>query len=168
VKYPGGRWAGERRRERVSLVDVLPTLLQLAGVQGEDSRVAGRSLIGNGFDLQAPESSSERAVLAETQLKANDRHESVDLWARASGDRKCIWNGLGRDRTGEPAPTWQSFDLAHDPSEQSPDSEPSSASKACRQALAHWNALRSRPTTGGNAAADAQAREALRALGYIR
>ncbi|QIG53528.1 sulfatase-like hydrolase/transferase [Altererythrobacter sp. BO-6] len=44
VRYPDGRGAGERRSEPVSLMDILPTSLDLAGL-GVPSNLDGRSLV---------------------------------------------------------------------------------------------------------------------------
>jgi hypothetical protein len=44
VKYPGGRWAGTRWHDPVTLADLTPTLAELCGLQGS-ARWIGRSLL---------------------------------------------------------------------------------------------------------------------------
>lgn len=60
--FPGGDHAGMRRPEPVSLVDLLPTLLDIAGVDPADRLAAdGRSLV----DLLAAEHAGDRFVFSE-------------------------------------------------------------------------------------------------------
>ena len=45
VRFPDGRWAGTRRSEFVSLADIYPTVLDLAGAAYDPDSVHGRSLM---------------------------------------------------------------------------------------------------------------------------
>ncbi len=62
VKLPGNAHGGERVRAPVALVDVYPTLLELAGVPADETRLHGSSLLAH---LAQPAASAERALYSE-------------------------------------------------------------------------------------------------------
>lgn len=62
LKLPGNAHGGLRVRTPVALVDVYPTLLELAGVPPRPERLHGTSLLAH---LETPGSSSERALFSE-------------------------------------------------------------------------------------------------------
>jgi arylsulfatase A-like enzyme len=114
-----GRIDGPIRHEApVSIVDVAPTLLELAGI-GDAARVDGTSLVGV-FDGEAP--IAERSLLAEARATRRwldpTRHEafSPPLIAVRRGHEKFIVHRPDRG----PAETMLRFDLADDPSESRP------------------------------------------------
>ncbi len=93
VRLPGGERAGERIDSLVSLIDIVPTVLELAGLEADD-RLPGRSLLG-------PERPADEWVYAaRTNLRAAVRR-----------DRKVIYRESG------PALV---YDLIADPEELQP------------------------------------------------
>jgi len=107
AKLPAGREAGRSIRKRVSLVDVVPTVLELAGGIPQDLDLDGTSF------ARPDEIDDSRYVLAEInpwpgEAPSDDwRHRSIDLRAAVSGDLKCIENRLDWDRFGRPAERFQ-------------------------------------------------------------
>jgi arylsulfatase A-like enzyme len=101
MRYPAGLPAGKRIDEVVMAVDVMPTLLALAGVPPPPT-LAGRSLVGlaAGHGLGAP-------VEAYSELL----YRYGNGWTLVRDDRKLLETSVGDDRR-------QSlFDLAADPRE---------------------------------------------------
>jgi arylsulfatase A-like enzyme len=166
VKYPGGRWAGERIETAVNLVDIAPTLLaELAGAQEPD--LDGRVLPGPSASRRR-----EQAVYVEV-VPAHDPaspEAPVDLWGLVSGDLKCIENRAGVDRSGQPAPRLRAFNISVDPGEQRPLAQDSSETTRCRQLLAAWSASRERQVRKQRSRREAtpETLERLRALGYLQ
>ena len=106
VRLPGRIAAGQRFRPQVHIIDVLPTLLELAGAP-PPTDVMGRSLaallLGRGSGTQDDES-----ALAVSELFSADR--ALRSYRRL--DRKLI-----RDERSKGA---QLYDLSADPAERSP------------------------------------------------
>lgn len=109
VHVPGqtpGRFAG-----RVSLIDILPTLLDLTGQSDDDLRLHGRSLLhrtlGEEGGREGDEEGGDRPILAELEVGVG---RPDDLAALYQEDHKLIWNVS----TGE----MELFDLAKDPGEE--------------------------------------------------
>ncbi|MFH1808588.1 MAG: sulfatase-like hydrolase/transferase [Pseudomonadota bacterium] len=73
--------------QRVSLVDVAPTLLDLLGLPAPDFKPQGRSLL---YPLLTGSSSDDRAFLAELLIIEGGKHE--DLKSLLLGRHKLIWN----------------------------------------------------------------------------
>lgn len=68
IKYPGYIPAGKIITEQVSLVDIMPTLLDLAGIKFKDSlQIQGQSLMGLIQDNKIP----EKSVYSEIDIKNN-------------------------------------------------------------------------------------------------
>jgi len=99
------RWAGGPRLVpcNVSLIDVLPTLLDLAGV-APDLELAGRSLL----PLARGEAAAFEACAGRTLFA--HRKGAGDLWAAMRGDWKLIDDTASRRRS--------LFDLRADPGER--------------------------------------------------
>jgi arylsulfatase A-like enzyme len=93
VRLPGGERGGERIDSLVSLVDIVPTVLELAGFEADD-RLPGRSLLG------PPRPADEWVYAARTNIRAAVRR-----------DRKVIYRESG------PALV---YDLIADPEELQP------------------------------------------------
>ncbi|MGA2981090.1 MAG: sulfatase-like hydrolase/transferase [Terriglobales bacterium] len=167
LKLPGERFAGKRIENLVGLVDVLPTVLQSAGIE-VPREAQGESLLGlmmpmpirttppaanSGF---VPASSSDRPQYAETEY----------------GLRGYGWSTLRSLRTGKylfiEAPRRELYDLAADP-----DAEHNlaAASKAVADTLqAQLDAFRQKTGKSGEAPrlpSDPQTQEKLAALGYM-
>jgi arylsulfatase A-like enzyme/Tfp pilus assembly protein PilF len=160
-KLPLERFSGKRIDARVGLVDVAPTLLQIAGLnlpkamQGE-SLVPLWTRVGGDSAGAVQHSSADRAIYAET-----------DYPHKAFG-----WSSVKALRTGKylyiQAPREELYDL---------DSDPSSTKNLVSSAPAVADTLKSklelfrRTTVGGmrsrQATVDLQQQEKLNALGYV-
>jgi arylsulfatase A-like enzyme len=165
VKYPGGRWAGERIGAPVDLVDVAPTVLaEVAGAAAPD--FDGRALPGPGSPGRR-----DRPVYFEVAPAhdPNGKDVRVDLRGLVTGDLKCIENRAGVDRNGRPAPGMQAFDISADRGEQRPFPPQAGETTRCRQLLDSWSAARQRQMREQRSHREAtpETYEKLRALGYI-
>ncbi|HET9209338.1 MAG TPA: sulfatase-like hydrolase/transferase, partial [Thermoanaerobaculia bacterium] len=165
VKYPGGRWAGERIDAPVDLVDVAPTVLAEAG-GAETPGFDGRALPGPGSPRR-----HDNPVYFEV-APAHDstgKEAPVDLRGLVVGDLKCIENRAGVDRDGRPAPRIQAFNLAADPGERRPFPQEAGETVRCRGLLEGWSRARARQVEEQRSrrTASPDTLEELRALGYI-
>jgi arylsulfatase A-like enzyme len=124
IHYPGQIPAQTRVAAPASLVDILPTVLDFAGLPPEP-RAQGVSLrpLIQGKSLPEP-----RAVYAQNFGKSGQQ------WAARTIDRKFIFNG------NQKIPK-QAYDLASDPDEQNPlelSPEDSAASQAWIRLYKNW------------------------------
>ncbi len=155
---PDGRGAGRRVAERVSHLDVLPTLAELLGVRPARD-VAGRSLLPLVDGARAP-AGEPREILAHLKRQEPGR-PAMEQQALVKGDLKLI---SGAER----GPLL--FDLARDPGErvnlaaQRPDL--ARALEARLRTLVR--ALRPLPGDASEVDLDPETQERLRALGYVR
>lgn len=150
-KFPGGRFAGERRAEPASLVDVVPTLLDALNL--EPLRLAnGRSLL---------------------PVVRGERPPSPRYFADLHGELKAVVEGRRKFIAGAPGSRGPAelYDLQEDPGEQSSLSQTERASvSSFRGVLADWLRLAARH---GSALAsesfeyDPELRQALESLGYV-
>ena len=113
VRLPGSARAGDTSRAFATVLDVLPTLLELAGSKHPGSPYAGR-------ELHVPREGRSLLPLLRGEAAAVHPPESVtgwELWNRRAlrkGDWKIVWvnapwgRGLG---------AWSLYDLASDPTE---------------------------------------------------
>ena len=96
---------------------------------------------------------------------------AIDYRAFKAQGLKCIESLAPIDQFGEPVPTWQVFDLTHDPTEAHPLAEDDPRVETCRQAMARRLAARPAgpraPREADEDAASEEALKRLRALGYI-
>jgi arylsulfatase A-like enzyme len=167
VKLPGKKNAGLRVSQRVSTLDLPPTILTLLHRAFGGLRLHGKPLpIENSGSL-----ADERELFSEVRVGPSETQASVDLAAVVSAGVHCIQSALKTDRFGRPAPPLQVFDLSADPGEQAPLAESDPRSRPCREELSRWLA-RARE---GERARDQRLRqlppeeiERLRALGYLR
>jgi arylsulfatase A-like enzyme/Tfp pilus assembly protein PilF len=151
-------WAGKRIDTRVGLVDVLPTILEAAGI-GVPPEVQGESLLG----LRKP------AALETTAFAAPDRpaYSETDYPHRA-----YHWSSLRALRTGKylyiGAQRPELYDQTADPNSKH---DLSSASTAVATTLAgELSAFRQRTRSDKEApksAVDPEAQQKLAALGYV-
>jgi len=103
IKFPAGEFAGSRRSELVELVDLLPTVLEIAGVPLPGDRINGRSLIpilrgeqsGRPWAYSSINSTSERMGIA--ALITSDWHylhfdisESKTDFSKVAGVRSFL------------------------------------------------------------------------------
>jgi choline-sulfatase len=150
LRYPASPRVGRgvRVARPVQLVDVLPTILELAGIaapQGLD----GRSLL-------APAEERERPVFA--SLRRKEHH----MRAVRTHPWKLVWD-LQRDR-------FDLYDLREEPVEEHPVTAPEGPALAAFELLRLELARNARQArSGAEAAPDLpdDLRDALRALGYV-
>ncbi|KAB2966013.1 MAG: sulfatase [Thermoanaerobaculia bacterium] len=117
VALPGGRGAGTRRGTQVRLIDLLPTVLEVAGARVPEG-IDGRSLMPV-LDEREPE--GERTALTYSGW--------LGLSVRTAGrDKFLFWDGVGPGRSSRD----RLFDLRADPSELA-DQLPGHADRARRE-----------------------------------
>jgi arylsulfatase A-like enzyme len=165
VKRPGGEGAGTRVLEPVSLVDVAPTVLALAG--------AGAGFELDGVPLPAWDAESEERALYFELAPADDDEANaapIALVGLLAGDRKCIGNDSGVDRHGRPAPRILAYDLARDAREEHDLAAASwRATRECHAALGRWRRSRERLGARPDLRVVSEATlERLRSLGYAQ
>lgn len=165
IKFPEFRWAGTDVTERVSGVDLVPTLLELGGVDASGFSFDGESLVALGEGrLSQPRTS----VYAEVSPVAGEHRSEVDYKTAVVGDIKCIFSGNLVNQFSEPIPEWRIFDLSADPGELAPLEVPGEHGAECVDIVRRFSETlddRSRREAEGIDEVD---REKLRALGYIR
>ncbi len=149
VRYPAGQQGGSKRHEPVSLVDLVPTILQTVGAQAP-ADLPGRS-------LRQP--ASARTILAEVD------HQGAVLTAVRSGLWKLVVSSV-YDPRGQPKK--QLFDLNEDPAERK--NLAASQSKDLERLL---QLMQGRPAASAAEGAqaeeveiDPETEEQLRSLGY--
>jgi arylsulfatase A-like enzyme/Flp pilus assembly protein TadD len=160
IKLPGGGSAGKRIENRVELVDVLPTILQAAGVAVPQA-VQGESLLG--MMKPAPAESTSAAATPQDR----PAYAETEYPHRSYG-----WSSLRALRTGKylyiEAPRRELYDQSLDPQAEH---NFSSTSMAVTSTLAsQLDAFLQRTTTARELpkpALDPQAQEKLAALGYV-
>ncbi len=164
IKYPGSRWGGQVISRRVSTVDLVPTILQTAGIEFDPEAVDGVSMSPPEVEARP---AGRRLVFAEVRPAKSQLLAAVDYRTIAVGDLKCIESLTETDQFGRRVPRWQAFDLGRDPGEQQPLSDSDPAVQRCRELLARWLASQQRDGDVDLPAVDAAALDELRALGYI-
>lgn len=111
VRYPAFVPAGERADQFVTVMDILPTLLELAGTRHPGATYRGRPVLPV----------KGRSMLAMLRGPATPVHDPSTFvgWelyghrAIRQGDWKIVWDAAQAD-----AARWQLFNLANDPQEQ--------------------------------------------------
>jgi arylsulfatase A-like enzyme len=166
MAHPGELPAGRRVQEPVELVDVAPTILELAGVPLEPLLLQGDSLLPL---IRHPDAPWERLAVSE-EVSSYKRH-------RAHRVRGSLWLGsqhVLRSRHADQRSVWL-FDYRSDPGEETPLAIPGHAlyerrilrllREQKRANLALWRALvRGAPA---DVRLDPESREQLRSLGYV-
>ena len=132
-------------REPVSLVDVAPTLLKLAGLPAPDG-MQGRDLFG------------PRAGTLETY--AETTYPQVAGWSPLAALVEERWKIIAPDDGGE-----ELYDLAADAPER--DNEASRRPATVQGGLSRISALRGSASSASTVTPGAEAQERLRALGYV-
>jgi arylsulfatase A-like enzyme len=155
IKFPNGRGAGRRTTATAQHIDILPTILEQAGV-AVPALLPGRSLAGtlNGsFDGSV-------AAMSYLNLDGNEFDSTVqDRWKLIRQHRQSY---------GNPLPKTELFDLARDPGEQQNlvDEDPVRVGylKTLARAATTEESRRLRPK---RAVLSESVKEHLRALGYL-
>jgi len=165
IKYPGSKWAGTRVDERVSLLDLLPTLLHEVGFDTGDLKLDGRVIRPDILSI-----SDSRPVFAETNPRPNSYLAGVDLQAMAIGQSKCIHTSTGLDQFSQPLADWQVFDLASDPRESLLLDAVDPRTEDCIRGLNAWLHSRSNAAQidSKREPVNEETLENMRALGYIQ
>lgn len=145
VKYPGGRGAGTRVTDRVSTLDVAPTILGTAGLSFPRGIAIDGKNLGEGF--------VPRAVFSQ-----NYHHQK----------RSAVYDGPWKLHVDHDADARMLFDLASDPGELS-NREPDHGELSHRLSdeLQRWEAALGEAEDGGFGFSEA-GKEKLRALGYLQ
>ncbi|MFN7941421.1 MAG: sulfatase [Thermoanaerobaculia bacterium] len=153
-------------RERVSLLDLFPTLVELANAE-IPSTTRGRSLV----PLLAGKQITPAPVFSEVNPVANRDLAEVDLFAAALGDAKCIFNAKGRDQFGAASPREIYARIAAASLAERTDGLDGPIRDACRRPLAGFMAsalaARRQDTTKDDRTSK-ELLQQLRALGYVR
>jgi Flp pilus assembly protein TadD len=136
--------AGEHRRP-VSIADVAPTVLRLAGLAVPDG-MQGRDLLSG--------SGESHEVYAETQ------YPRTLGWSALSALVEERWKVIAPEGAAS-----ELYDLEHDPAER--DDASARKPEVVQAAAARLAAIRQGEAAPASAAASAETRERLRALGYI-
>ena len=162
IKLPGVDSAGKRIESRVELVDVLPTILQAAGVAVQ-REVQGESLLGI-MTMKSSPAENDRLPSASQDRQA---YAETDYGHDAYG-----WASLRALRTGKylyiKAPRQELYDQTADPKAEH---DLSSASTAVTSTLAgRLDAFRQQTSSNREApkvAMNPEAQQKLAALGYV-
>jgi len=154
VHFPRAEGAGSTRSDPVSLVDLVPTVLELAGVK-TDEELPGRSLC-------KPPPEDERPVFAD------EDHQGALLQAVRLGRYKLVGSGPD-DPRGQPE--WQLFDMQADPKELTNLAASDTVQRdALRKVLQSGpQGAADRPAVAPeNVEIDPETEEQLRSLGYTQ
>lgn len=165
VKFPRSRWAGRVVDADVSTVDLVPTILENAGVPATGLVLDGQSLtqIIDGAPAHL------REIFSEVNPVANATSPEVDWKALVVGSTKCLHSGNRIDNLGRPVPEWTYLALGPELYDERPLAETSAAALDCKRRLARWLRVAARARSGAGAEGVGQEElEKLRALGYIR
>ncbi len=170
VKFPNGRYAGRSFAGAVSLVDVLPTVLEYFAVPAAPA-TSGRSLLGelrSGSPRTEPAFSANRACRSWSRIPAQA--------ALVQGGYKLVRQlrpeGAGVDFFAAPPPVFpalQLFNLANDPGEKM-DLAAEFPQLTARMNALLQNFLQARPAPGPGRpqVLTEEALKILRSMGYVR
>jgi arylsulfatase A-like enzyme len=170
IKFPGGRFKGQRLDPIVRLVDIMPTILEETGIEQDGLEMDGRSL----FPILRGKERGDRTFLADVGDNVLESHTGRKI-AMNSGKSKLILNkpyGPGELAffiSPPPiVPAVELYDLAEDPGEKrNVVGERTAAARELNGRIVDIYRK-----SGGRKAAkielDEALKERLRALGYIR
>jgi arylsulfatase A-like enzyme len=169
VHLPGGQFAGRRISEPVSLVDVMPTILEYLGRSDLCDQCRGTSLLPLLTDRPARAPDRESGFVP--ALRMNELHYYRPAHEERGeinvALRRGLWKGIWNARPG----TLELYELGADPREAT-DVVANNAGVAAemRRQSKQWldECRRNARPSAGSVEIDAATREKLRALGYIR
>jgi arylsulfatase A-like enzyme len=171
IKFPGGRFGGQRVRPNVRLVDIVPTVLAEVGRPRPRVKLDGQSLL----PVLEGRETEDRLCLSylPDNIFADPMPSKISL---IRGRYKIILNEKFPERAytyfspppPEP-PSVELFDLSRDPEERHnlANERPDVARQMVAEAQAYLTAARS-GGPGRKALMDKELEERLRALGYIK
>jgi arylsulfatase A-like enzyme len=122
LRLPGGRQGGTRIRTPVGLIDVMPTVLDLLGIETDKLQLSGRvrrggrSLAANLLSGQEP---PRLPIISELMYDRGEGGDFERLVAIYANDHKLIYDKVrGRKVNGEIIHARHLYDLSKDPGEQ--------------------------------------------------
>lgn len=165
VKFPRSKWAGRVVDADVSTVDLVPTILEAAGV-------SAAPLVLDGLPLTAAITGAPgtpREVFSEVNPAANASSPEVDWAALIVGPTKCLHSANRVDNLGREVPEWTYLQLGPELYEERLLAGDAAAARDCQRRLARWlvEAKRARTESTQDSVGQEEL-EKLRALGYIR
>jgi arylsulfatase A-like enzyme len=175
IKFPGREHRGLRVERWARLIDVMPTLQEALGITPDDRALDGRSLMG----FLSPSGSRtaagrERPFLSELEADASDNGLPRKV-ALSSGRTKIIWNSdlTAAQRAAllyppPPVERYEVYDLEKDPGETRDLSRSRPELTRKLAALFEKTYKQRTKTSGSRARMSEEAKEQLKALGYIR
>ena len=168
IKLPRQARGGSRISARVSIVDIAPTVVEIAGGSTPVlDRLDGVSILDQ---LEDPNRYRDRTIHAHTSPEGqDDLYAEVALTAAIRDDLKCIQSTNGVDRFFGEIPELRTFDLAEDPSELQPLPSSDPRFRSCAKELVPWTTatVRSQMTNPTDQRLSAEELERLKALGYL-
>jgi arylsulfatase A-like enzyme len=168
VRWPAGLQAGRVIDEPVQLVDVMPTLLDLSGIE-HPKGIQGQSLL----PLLRPEAGGgwkKRPVILEKQPMGGDEHpEASEAYAIIDGNWKLIHNRVRH----EGAPEFELYEFPKDRLDsRNVAGEHPDVVQRLAKALDGWHSMataaRLKPDTETTKSLSADELQRLRSLGYVR
>ena len=171
IKLPGNRSAGTRVTSRAGLVDVLPTLLQVAGV-AVPKEVQGRSLIATMKSATA-KSVAAKFTVSKTAAKSDADEEDHPAYAETDYPKRAFgWSELRALRAGKylyvQAPERELYDQAADPAAARNLVKNSTAvADTLGSQLADFRRRTSSTSAQSTAQLDPEQTQKLSALGYV-
>ena len=170
IKFPGSKFRGKRIEPFVRLIDIMPTVMDVFGIEEEGFDLDGRSLL----PLIKGREKSDRAALA--YLAGGVLSSPVpEKLAITDGRSKVILNRpYSREALGAflfPPPPYvevETFDLEADPRERTNIVSRKASWTGNLVALMQEIQNKGGARSGGKAEIDAETKQKLRALGYIR
>ncbi len=148
----------------VGLVDLLPTVLELLGIEAPTG-LEGRSLVGA---ARATAPLEERPLYAETLVALYESGEKLVVRAMLDGSRKLIRTDTEQD--GSPAFRTELYDRSRDPAELDDlaSREPTAGHELDAELLSWSDALERAAPEPEAYELDQDMLDALRALGYLK
>lgn len=158
LRLPSRRSAGARVATPVSLVDLLPTLVELGGLRADSRLWQGRSLARG---IRGDEELAEAPIFLQRRHYEPGEIEGVRVAGEKFGIRTSRWKYLEAPDEG----TRELYDLVADPGETR-NQEPTRPAVAAglREQLAAW---RDEPARRPTAPVSEEDRRRLEALGYV-
>jgi arylsulfatase A-like enzyme len=111
IRFPDGRYAGTRRAEQVRLLDLAPTIAEIAGVPAPNAS-GGESL------LAVADGTEQSARTSFGSIRMGTGEGSRARYYIRTGGYKLIWNFDHREAMWSPPAYEELYDLSSDPNEE--------------------------------------------------